>query len=65
MLIPFFIKEGLENFSGHHDHDEEHEEHDERHDEHAGAYANVIRRVCFCLSCWFGLSACRAVCCRA
>lgn len=55
LLIPFFIKEGMENFSGHHDHDEEHE------DEHQVRSALV----CFCLRCWYGLSACRMACCRA
>jgi divalent metal cation (Fe/Co/Zn/Cd) transporter len=48
LLIPFFIKEGRENFSGHDD-----------EDEHEAA------RVCFCLNCWYGLSTCRAACCRA
>lgn len=54
LLIPFFIKEGLENFSGHHDHDEDEHEHEGR-----------SALVCFCLRCWYGLSACRAACCRA
>ena len=53
LLIPFFIKEGKENFSGHHDHDDEHE--------HEAPSALV----CFCLRCWYGLSACRMACCRA
>ena len=57
-LVPFFIKEGLENFAGHdhsgHDHGEEHEDH-ETHDS----------RVCFCRSCLFGLRTCRAACCQA
>ncbi len=56
LLIPFFIKEGRENFSGdEHDHEDEHD-HD---DEHAAS------RVCFCRSCLFGLTTCRAACCRA
>ena len=55
LLIPFFIKEGKENFSGHHDHDDEHEH------EHEAPSALV----CFCLRCWYGLSACRMACCRA
>ncbi len=57
-LVPFFVKEGLENFKGHdhcgHIHEEEHEEHEE-HD----------RRVCFCGNCLFGLRACGAACCHA
>ena len=52
LLIPFFIKEGLENISGHHDHDDDEHEHE-------------AARVCFCLNCFFGLSTCRAACCRA
>lgn len=55
LLIPFFIKEGMENFSGHHDHDDEHE--DELESRSA--------LVCFCLRCWYGLSTCRVACCRA
>ena len=55
LLVPFFIKEGKENFSGHHDHDDEHEH------EHEAPSALV----CFCLRCWYGLSACRMACCRA
>ncbi len=55
VLIPFFIKEGLENFSGHHDHD----------DEHADERGVRSALVCFCLRCWYGLSTCRAACCRA
>ncbi len=51
LLIPFFIKEGRENFSGDHDHD------DDADDEHEAA------RVCFCMNCLFGLRACRAACC--
>lgn len=57
-LVPFFIKEGLENFRGHdhcgHSHEEEHEEHDE-----------YERRVCFCGNCLFGLRTCNAGCCLA
>ena len=48
LLVPLFIKEGLENFKGH---DDEHEEQGPR--------------VCFCLSCIFGLRNCGAICCRA
>ena len=89
ILIPFFIKEGLENFSGHHDHDDEHEEHEglvhqhaehqahdghrhqheerQAHDgrEHERQRSTVSALVCFCLNCWYGLSTCRAACCRA
>lgn len=50
LLIPFFIKEGMENVSGHHEHDEDEHEHE-------------APRVCFCLNCFFGLSTCRAACC--
>ena len=57
LLIPFFIKEGVENLSGHHDHDDEHEH--ERGQERQSAL------VCFCLRCWYGLTACRFTCCRA
>ena len=52
LLIPFFIKEGMENVSGHHDHDDDEHEYE-------------APRVCFCLNCFFGLSACRATCCPA
>lgn len=76
VLVPFFIKEGLENFSGHHDHDDEHAEHEEHvheHEERRGHEGGEHERrrgpasalVCFCLNCWYGLSACRAACCRA
>ena len=53
VLVPFFIKEGLENFSGH-CHGDEHEEHEDS-----------APRVCFCGSCLFGVRTCRAVCCYA
>lgn len=56
LLIPFFIKEGMENLSGHHDHEEE---------EHAHGRERRSALVCFCLRCWYGLSRCRAVCCPA
>ena len=48
ILVPLFVKEGLENLSGG-------EEGDEDED----------RRVCFCLSCFYGLRTCRAACCGA
>lgn len=53
VLVPFFIKEGMENFSGHchGDDDEEHEA--------------PPPRVCFCRSCLFGVRGCRAACCYA
>ena len=58
LLVPIFIKEGRENFSGHdhcgHVHEDEHGEHED-----------LDRRVCFCHSCVFGLLNCRASCCRA
>ena len=49
ILIPFFIKEGRENFFGDHDDDEDEHETDRP-------------RVCLCTSC-FGLLTCPAVCC--
>ena len=52
MLIPFFIKEGRENFFG----DDDDEEADEN-----GIAASFV---CFCLRCCYGLSNCRAVCCQ-
>ena len=53
VLVPFFIKEGRENLSGHH-HGDEHEEHEDS-----------APRVCFCSSCFFGVRACRVACCQA
>ena len=55
VLVPFFIKEGRENFTGH-CHGDEHEEH-EGHEDHQPP-------VCFCRSCLFGIRTCRAACCR-
>ncbi len=55
VLVPFFIKEGRENLSGH-CHGDDHEEH-ERHE-------GEQSRVCFCRSCLFGIRACIAACCR-
>ena len=52
-LVPFFIKEGRENLSGH-SHGDEHEEH-----------ADSGCRVCFCRNCLFGVRACQAACCQA
>lgn len=56
ILIPFFIKEGRENFFGH-----EHEH------EHGDDWANAAKTawVCFCRSCFYGLAICRSACCRA
>ena len=54
ILVPFFIKEGRENFSGH----EHGGEHGDEHEDHQP-------RVCFCSSCLFGLRSCRAACCQA
>ena len=48
ILVPLFVKEGLENLSGEEEGDEDEE-----------------RRVCFCLSCFYGLRNCRAACCGA
>ena len=63
ILVPFFIKEGRENFSGEHDHD--HHEAEDEHEEHeAGKPGRVAALVCFCRSCFLGLAACRAACCR-
>ena len=53
VLVPFFIKEGRENFSGH-CHGDEHEEHED-----------AAPRVCFCRSCLLGVRACQAACCQA
>ena len=61
VLVPFFIKEGRENFAGH-SHGDEHEHHDDDHDEHNHERA---ARVCFCRSCYFGVRTCRAACCQA
>ncbi len=52
ILMPFFIKEGRENFFG-----DEHDDEDEH--EHEAA------RVCFCPGCYYGLRSCRAACCQA
>ena len=52
-LVPFFIKEGRENFSGH-CHGDEPEEHEDS-----------VPRVCFCSRCLFGVRACRVACCQA
>ena len=69
-LIPFFIKEGLENAGGEgHEHGPEHgHAHGDEHEQEDGpvperAWAQSL--ICFCLRCWYGLRACRAVCCRA
>ena len=62
VLVPFFVKEGLENLAGHSHGDEHghgHEGHDDQHEHEAPP------RVCFCGSCFFGVRNCRAVCCRA
>ncbi len=53
VLVPFFIKEGRENLSGH-CHGDEHEEHEDS-----------APRVCFCRSCLFGVRVCRVMCCQA
>ena len=53
VLVPFFIKEGMENLSGH-CHGDEHEEH-----------GDFAPRVCFCRSCFFGVRTCRIACCYA
>ena len=65
LLIPFFIKEGRENFAGDehghaHGHHDDHEDEDEQEREPA-----LARLVCFCMNCIYGLRACRSVCCRA
>ena len=53
VLVPFFIKEGRENFAGH-CHGGEHDEHEDNES-----------RVCFCGGCFYGIRACRAACCQA
>ena len=63
ILVPFFIKEGRENFSGEHDHGH-HEDEDEHEEHEAGKPGRVAALVCFCRSCFLGLAACRAACCR-
>ena len=62
LLIPFFIKEGIENISGHHDHADD--EHEHNHEQEHGR-GHVAARVCACLNCFIGLITCRAACCRA
>lgn len=59
-LVPFFVKEGLENFRGH-DHSGHEHEHEDEHDERWER--NPL--VCFCRICLYGLRMCGAVCCRA
>lgn len=66
LLIPFFIKEGRENFAGdEHGHAHGHHDDHDDEDEHEQAPAYLARVVCFCLNCIYGLRACRAACCRA
>ena len=66
LLIPFFIKEGRENFAGD-EHGHEHGHHDDHDDEDEPELepGSLARVVCFCLNCIYGLRACRAACCRA
>ena len=62
VLVPFFVKEGLENFGGHShgdEHGHEHDGHDDEHENHAQP------RVCFCQNCVFGVRTCRAMCCQS
>ena len=47
VLIPFFLKEGMENYRGH---DEEHQD-------------KESWWVCFCRRCFYGIRGCRALCC--
>ena len=61
-LVPFFIKEGMENFSGH---EHGHEEHVHAHGDEEHGHEVHERRVCFCRSCFYGLRNCPAVCCQA
>ena len=67
LLIPFFIKEGRENFAddehGHAHAHGHHDDHDDE-DEHEQEHGYLTRVVCFCLNCIYGLRACRAACCR-
>ncbi len=63
LMVPFFIKEGKENFSGHCHGEDEHclgEENEE-----AAEHAKHIALVCFCRGCFFGVRACRAADCRS
>lgn len=68
VLIPFFVKEGLENVSGHeHGEHEEHEhEHELEHDPHHQdeAKGTIPQLVCFCLRCHYGLINCYCTACR-
>lgn len=57
-LVPFFIKEGLENFKGH---DHCGQVHEDEHDE----LEKPGRLVCFCRKCLYALRACVAPCCPA
>ena len=51
ILVPFFIKEGLENLSAHN-----------HHHDHDGSLTSLV---CFCLRCLFGLRpSCPAPCCH-
>ena len=56
VLVPFFIKEGRENFSGHEEEDE---------DRGSLCFRPTLPRVCFCRSCFYGFRICRAACCQA
>ena len=64
LLIPFFIKEGMENFASDEHRHGHHEDHDhEEEPEHEPGH--LARLVCFCVNCFYGLRACRSVCCQA
>ena len=65
LLIPFFIKEGLENFEGHEhgdEHDDDHED-EHAHADHDHGHGTIAARVCFCAGCFYGLRTCRRTAC--
>lgn len=64
-LVPFFIKEGMENFSGEHEHEHGHGHDDRDDDDEHEEHHRETARVCFCGSCFFGIRTCPAACCRA
>ncbi|MXZ92441.1 MAG: hypothetical protein F4W95_04310 [Chloroflexi bacterium] len=64
LLMPFFIKEGWENFAGDEHGHGHHDDHDDEEESERG-HGYLARVVCFCANCIYGLRACRAMCCRA
>ena len=57
VIVPLLVKEGLENLSE----EEDARGHDET--EREREKMNLVQRVCFCLSCFFGLRSCRCLAC--